>query len=506
MFLGCPVGAIAEPLSGRRWESAEAQWQIGARAEAWRRAGMRSGDRVLLGYSNRLEALADVVALWSLGVCVCPVSPHLTAFEVLKLAEAASPRFMLAFGNLDQSLHAALTAAGVTVLDGSAVELRADTGPLPALRLDDDALVLFTSGTTSHPKGVVLTHRAVRARWLSVRQKLGVTRFRRALCFLPTYLVHGLVLNSLYPWLSGLELFLLPPVQPDALLHLGSILDEHEITYFSSVPAAWRLILRAASPPVKGTASTVFCTSAPLSQQLWCDIRRWTGTEEVFNTYGLTETCGSTLGTTFPGAQPEDGLVGVPWDAMVRIMPGADPEHAPGVAAPCPAGEVGHIWLSTSALMRGYLGRDDLTAGAISNGWLVTGDLGLLDARDRLYLRGRVRDEINRGGIKVYPTDIDTVAERFPGVTEACCFACDDRAYGQNVALAVVLSNPDPASLRELHGWLQRHLAEYQMPVRWHLLDAIPRTPQGKTSRSLVADRCAGLPPVDLRAILAGTR
>jgi acyl-CoA synthetase (AMP-forming)/AMP-acid ligase II len=187
-------------------------------------------------------------------------------------------------------------------------------------------------------------------------------------------------------------------------------------------------------------------------------------------------------------------------------MPGADPEHAPGVAAPCPAGEVGHIWLSTSALMRGYLGRDDLTAGAISNGWLVTGDLGLLDARDRLYLRGRVRDEINRGGIKVYPTDIDTVAERFPGVTEACCFACDDRAYGQNVALAVVLSNPDPASLRELHGWLQRHLAEYQMPVRWHLLDAIPRTPQGKTSRSLVADRCAGLPPVDLRAILAGTR
>ena len=505
MFLGCPVGAIAEPLSGRRWESAEAQWQIGARGEAWRRAGMRPGDRVLLGYSNRLEAMVDVVALWSLGVCVCPVSPHLTGFEVLKLAEAASPRFMLAFGDLDPSLHAGLAAAGVTVLDGSAVELRSESAAPPAFRLDDDALVLFTSGTTSNPKGVVLTHRAMRGRWLSLRQALGMTRFRRALCFMPTYLVHGLVLNSLYPWLSGQELFLLPAGQPDALLQLGSVVDEHEITYFSSTPAAWRLILRAAHPPVKRTVSTVFCTSAPLSEQLWCDVRRWTGTEDVFNTYGLTETCGSTIGTTFAGARPEEGLVGVPWNAMVRIMPGTDPEQAPGVGAACRAGEIGHVWLSTPALMRGYLGHDDLSARAISNGWLATGDLGLLDEGDRLYLRGRVRDEINRGGIKVYPTDIDNVVERFPGVAEACCFACEDRAYGQNVGLALVLSNPEPASLRELHGWLQRHLAEYQMPVRWHLLDAMPHTQQGKTSRTLVAERCASVPPVDLRTILAVT-
>jgi acyl-CoA synthetase (AMP-forming)/AMP-acid ligase II len=466
---------------------------------------MRHGDRVLLGYGNCLEAMADVVALWSLGVCICPVSPHLTAFEILKLAEAATPRFMLSFGELDSSLHAGLAAGGVTVLDGSAVDIGTDAGSRPALKLDDDALVLFTSGTTDSPKGVVLTHRSLRARWLALRQALGVTRFRRSLCLLPTHLVHGLVLNSLYPWLSGQDLFLLPPSQPDALLHLGSIIDQHEITYFSSVPAAWQLVLRAASPPVKQTLGTVFCCSAPLPLTLWRDIRRWTGTGEVLNAYGLTETTGSTVGTTFPGAEPEEGLVGVPWGAVVQIMPDAEPEHAPGLAAPCRAGEVGHIWLSTPALMRGYLGREDLTARALSNGWLSTGDLGLLDDRGCLYLRGRVRDEINRGGMKIYPADIDSVAGRFPGVTDVCCFAGEDRLYGQGVAIAVVLSSSTPASLRELYEWLKVHLAEHQIPVEWYLLDAIPRTPQGKVSRVLVAQHCAGLPPVNLRAILVDT-
>jgi long-chain acyl-CoA synthetase len=503
MLLGGPVGAIVEPLSGRRWESDEAQGHIRARAGAWWQAGMRGGDRVLLGYSNRLEAMADVVALWSLGVCVCPVNPHLTAFEVLKLAEAARPRFMLAFGDLDRSLQDGLTAGGVTVLDGSKVDLRSETRSRLEVRLDDDALILFTSGTTSNPKGVVLTHRAIRARWLSLRDTLGVTRFRRTLCFLPTYLVHGLVLNSLYPWLSGQDLYLLPPFQSDSLLRLGSILDEHEITYFSSVPAAWRLILRAAAAPVKRTVGTVFCTSAPLSKPLWCDIQRWIGTD-VFNTYGMTESCGSTIGTTFPGAQPEEGLVGVPWEAMIAIMPDANPEHAPGLAAPCRAGEVGHVWLSSPALMRGYLGQDDLTARTVAGGWLVTGDLGSLDDRGRLYLRGRVRDEVNRGGVKIYPADIDSVAERFPAVKEACAFGCDDRVYGQSIAMAVVLSNREEATLRELHEWLNRHLAAYQMPVQWYLLDAIPRSPQGKTSRVLVAEQCAAVPPVNLRAVLAG--
>jgi acyl-CoA synthetase (AMP-forming)/AMP-acid ligase II len=140
----------------------------------------------------------------------------------------------------------------------------------------------------------------------------------------------------------------------------------------------------------------------------------------------------------------------------------------------------------------------------VRGGWFLTGDLGFLDDRGRLYLRGRVRDEINKGGSKVYPADVEAVAERFPGLADLCCFAVDDPAYGQNVALALVLADPVPDRLRLFHALLRRHLADYQMPVRLYLVDALPRSPRGKINRDRVSEICAGLPPVDLKSVLSG--
>jgi acyl-CoA synthetase (AMP-forming)/AMP-acid ligase II len=162
------------------------------------------------------------------------------------------------------------------------------------------------------------------------------------------------------------------------------------------------------------------------------------------------------------------------------------------------------VWVNTPALMRGYLGRDDLTRQVVSQGWFVTGDIGVLDERGVLTLRGREREEINKGGTKVYPGDVDAVAERFAAVVDACSFALEDALYGQNVGIALVLSERDEGTLRELHAWLGSHLAEYQLPVRWWLLDAIPRTSRGKVNRGQVAQQCAGLAPLDLRRLLSG--
>ena len=122
--------------------------------------------------------------------------------------------------------------------------------------------------------------------------------------------------------------------------------------------------------------------------------------------------------------------------------------------------------------------------------------------RGWLYLRGRERDEINKGGTKVYPSDIDAVAERFPGVNDVCCFAVEDPLYGQNVGLAVALEGGDDAQIRGLYSWLKRHLAEHQMPMRWHRVTEIPRTSRGKINRAEVAKSCAKEEPLDLRAIL----
>ena len=145
--------------------------------------------------------------------------------------------------------------------------------------------------------------------------------------------------------------------------------------------------------------------------------------------------------------------------------------------------------------MRGYLGRDDLTAEVVSAGWLRTGDVGLVDERGCLYLRGREREEINKGGMKIYPADIDAVVERFEDAVDVCAFALEDALLGEDVGIAVVLRDGSAAKLGALREWMALHLARHQMPRRWYLVDEIPRTSRGKVNRSAVARRCAPLRP-----------
>src|SRR5262249_25444024 len=152
---------------------------------------------------------------------------------------------------------------------------------------------------------------------------------------------------------------------------------------------------------------------------------------------------------------PADGLIGESWGATIEARRAADTLsgeaelHAP----PCAPGEVGHLWIKTPGLMRGYLGREELTDRVVVDGWLATGDLGLIDERGRLHLRGRAREEINKGGIKISPAEVDAAAASFAKVSDACAFAVDDPLYGQNVGLAVAISDSDDTTVRELYQW-----------------------------------------------------
>ncbi len=507
MFIAPHVGPICEPLTGLRWDPDTIRTQVGRRVAGYRARGVGRGTRVLLGYGNRLEFFADLLAIWRLGACAVPLDSRLTAFEVEALAGAAKARVYVGCGGVDPALAGRLAALGIEVADSVDVGAApgSPTPDLPSFGLDDEALILFTSGTTGNPKGVVHTHRSLRARWMALRSHLGLGKYRRTLCLLPTHFGHGLICNALFPWLSGQELFILPPFKADAMMRLGKLIDDHRITFLSSSPAVWRLALKTAKPPEAGTIERVFVGSAPLSASLWREIRRWSGTNDVANVYGITETGSWAAGTTVGDVEPEDGLIGIPWGGVVAVTKDGAVEAPPGIGELCRPGDAGFVWINTPALMKGYLDRDDLTAQCVRDGWFLTGDLGTLDDRGWLFLRGRVRDEINKGGSKVYPADIEAVAEGFPGLDDLCCFALDDPSYGQNVGLALVLSDPCPARLRELHDRLRRRLADYQMPVRLYLVDALNRTSRGKIKRDDVAAACAGLTPVDLRGILGGS-
>jgi acyl-CoA synthetase (AMP-forming)/AMP-acid ligase II len=495
------VGDLSEPLTGRTWPGPSIPRRCAGRMAYYASQGVRPADRVFVHFGNTLEFFVDLLALWRLGACVVPIDPRLTPFEVDTLARAATPRCSLWQGEPDGATAAALRDGGVLVVatpdDDSAGARRESGGEAPPL--DADALILFTSGTTGRPKGVVHTHRSLRARWRALAARPTLRGMDRTLCLLPTHFGHGLICNALFPWLSGQSLHVVPPFRADVLLQLGGLLDEHRITFMSSVPAVWRLVLKTARPPRTRTLQRVFCGSGPLTAPLWNDIQQWTGTDEVLNAYGITELGSWLAGTTVSGFVPEDGLVGEAWGGTIAVLRSGNTSAPPSARGVCAPGEPGYVWVNTPALMRGYLGRDDLTADAVVDGWFTTWDIGVIDERGRLYLRGREREEINRGGTKVQPGDVDAVLERFEATVDVCTFGYDDASAGEEVGVALVLRTRDDTTMARLDTWVRRHLAPHQWPRKWYVVDAIPRTSNGKANRKVVAERCAGLEPIDLR-------
>jgi oxalate---CoA ligase len=504
MFLDMNPGALCEPLTGRSLDGASILRRCRERLDHFRAIGMRNSDRVFIHFGNDIEFFVDLIAIWQLGGCVVPIDPRMTAFEVETLARAARPRCSLWHELPPQDISDALTSLGVAIVstdDAASIDMQPMSPPSTGhgLVLDQEALILFTSGTTGSPKGVVHTHRSLRARWMSLRQSLGTAAFERTLCLLPTHFGHGLICNCLYPWLSGRDLFILPPFKPEIIVKLGEIIDRHAITFMSSVPTVWRLASKTSAPPQAASLRRVFCGSAPLTESLWQTIRKWTGAQQVFNAYGITETASWLAGTSVSDVAPEDGLIGEAWGGVIRVLNCGDTEAFDAGAAVCKSGEPGHVWVNTPALMQGYLENPELTRRVVTQGWFVTGDIGLVDDRGLLYLRGREREEINKGGMKVYPGDVDAVIERFESTLDVCTFAFDDALLGENIGVAVVLSSQDDETLRDLYQWTHRFLAQHQMPVRWYRVDEIPRTSRGKVNRAEVARQCSGLAALDRR-------
>src|SRR5262249_31190920 len=157
---------------------------------------------------------------------------------------AASPRFSAWLGAPDGDIGGALDQLGVKLIDVSET-FRVKSRQAPPTSADvavpkADALILFPSGTTRQPKGGAHTLQSLRRRWTALEDSVGIQKFRRTLCLLPTHFGHGLICNCLFPWLFGQDLYVLPPFRPDLLVELGSVVDRYGITFLSSVPTVWR--------------------------------------------------------------------------------------------------------------------------------------------------------------------------------------------------------------------------------------------------------------------------
>ena len=364
----------------------------------------------------------------------------------------------------------------------------AEGDPKTAAKPSDVALILHTSGTTSRPKRVPLTHANLTTSLRNVAATYDLGPGDVSLCIMPLFHVHGLVASTLSTFQSGGTVVVPPKFNP---LNFWPAVKEHGVTWYSAVPSMHQALLSRAKsrgadgpPPGADTLRFIRSCSAALAPSLMRDLEEAFGAP-VLEAYGMTEAAHQMASNPLPPGDRQPGSVGPGTGVEVAIM------DEDGNLLP-PDGK-GEVVIKGANVITGYENNPEANATSFTNGWFRTGDEGVIDADGYLTLTGRLKELINRSGEKISPREIDEVLADHPAVAEAVAFGVPHATHGEEPSAAVVLSGE--ATPAELVAYCRTRLADFKVPRVIHIVDEIPRGATGKISRRFVAEAFSGQGP-----------
>ena len=464
--------------------------QVESLAASFQASGLGHGSVVSLVQGNDLPFVTTFLAVTRAGAVAAPLNPAYTADELRFYMEDAGAQAVVMSAGQDTARQVA-TSLGLTVLVAQqdrrgAVGLSRDgqplVGPESVRLLGPEAVALFlhTSGTTSRPKGVPLTHANLVASVANIVQTYNLGPEDTSLAVMPLFHVHGLIGVVLSTLAAGGTSVLAPRFSASAF---WPTVADHHVTWYSAVPTIHQTLVMRADDDKAPTGALRFIRScsAALSPTLLEQMEARFGAP-VLEAYGMTEASHQMASNPLPPAESRAGTVG-PATGTTRtaIMDEA------GVLLP--DGQQAEVVIQGPNVTEGYHNNPEANAASFTNSWFRTGDQGVIEAGGYLRLTGRLKELINRAGEKISPLEVDEILARHPAVAEAVTFGVPDAKYGEEVHAAVVLKAE--ATEDELRRFCLEHMADFKTPKVVHFLDALPRTATGKIQRRQIAAHVA---------------
>ncbi len=469
-------------------------------ANALLATGVKPGDRVALLTMNCVEFIETFFAVARIGAVVVPLNWRLVADELeFILSDSGSETLIFGeeFTDVANALHARGEATpverwisvGEDAPDAFAIHYTswrdaAPATPPPASPGGDDVLyIMYTSGTTGLPKGVVHTHHSALWGVLTVAATADLRGDDIYLQPMPLFHVGALTPATLCVY-RGTTMINMARFDPRLAWQL---IEGERVTTGLAVPAMLNAMLQVPDRERFDTRSLRWCMSgaAPVPVTL---IEAYAAIGiEIHQVYGLTESCGPACLIDSENALKKIGSTGRSFfHTEVRIADGDGNE--------CPPGTAGEVLVRGPHIMREYWNRPDATAEALAGGWLHTGDVAVMDEEGFVYIQDRIKDMIISGGENIYPAEVENVLQGHPGISEAAVIGQPSARWGESPFAIVVRSDPslDEAGVLK---WARAHIAAYKVPKGVAFVDEIPRNPSGKILKRVLREQFPGPAP-----------
>jgi steroid-24-oyl-CoA synthetase len=476
-----------------------------------RRCGVRHGDRVAIAMRNYPEWIAAFAAVTSIGAIAVCLNAWWTTDELAYGLEDSRSRVLVADRERIERAVPLLGRLGIRAIgvrmpgelpEGverlDAIALPGASLPEVAIAPDDDALILYTSGTTGHPKGAVSTHRAVLSSLLAFACRSAVASAMNGprqphpyppsfILTVPLFHVTGLIPVMLSCFAGGYKLVMMYKWSPERALEL---VERERVSNFVGVPTMVWDLLESPDFARRDTSSlqNVGGGGAPAPPELVQRVDKSFAHGRPGIGYGLTET------NAYGPQNAGDDYLRKPRSAG-RAVPILEIRVVDDQGRDVPTGEVGEIWFRGANLFRGYWGKPEATSEALVDGWLRTGDIGRLDAEGFVTIEDRKKDMVLRAGENVYCAEVEAALYEHPGVHEAAVFGVPHPRLGEEVAAAVVPKLGTTLRPEELRAHVAARIAAFKVPSIWQVRDArLPRTATGKILKRALRDELAATP------------